>query len=237
MLPKRQKLKGSREILKSEVSKIYSIKQERFKNNTPLLILSPYSCKTKNYEKRLFLFFHNYRTMIKIFIQNIFHLRKDVGLNFYIANFFFKYILRQNRNVSWAIHYTSTINHPEKIILGKNVFPGDSPGNYIEAFNGVTIGDFTNIGPNVGIISANHDLVNNSLHIKASPISIGRFCWIGMNATILPSVQLGDFTIVGAGSVVSKNFSEGYCVIGGNPAEIIKHLDKETCDQFSKSKL
>lgn len=175
--------------------------------------------------------------MIKGFLQNKLHLRKDVALNFYLANFFFKYILRQNTNVSWPIHYTSRITCPEKIIRGKNVFPGDSPGNYISAYNGIIIGDFTNIGPNVGIISANHDLIDNSLHINADPITIGKFCWIGMNAIILPSVQLGDFTIVGAGSVVSNSFSEGYCVIGGNPAKIIKHLDKETCDQFSKSKL
>lgn len=175
--------------------------------------------------------------MIKNFIQNIFHLRKGVGLNFYMANFFFKHFLRQNTDVKWAIHYTSTVKHPENITRGKNVFPGDSPGNYIQAFNGISIGDFTNIGPNVGIISANHDLINNSLFHKTSPISIGKFCWIGMNAIILPTVQLGDFTVVGAGAVVSKSFSEGYCVIAGNPAKIIKHLDKEICDQFRKSKL
>jgi len=175
--------------------------------------------------------------MIKKNIRRIFHLRKEKRLNFYIANFFFKHILRQNADVNWAIHYTSIVLYPQNIIRGKNVFPGDSPGNYIQAFNGISIGDFTNIGPNVGIISANHDLMNNGLHTKATPISIGKFCWIGMNAVILPSVQLGDFTIVGAGSVVSKSFSEGYCVIAGNPAKIIKHLDKEVCDQFSKSKL
>lgn len=175
--------------------------------------------------------------MIKGFIQNVFHLRKDVGINFYIANFFFKYILRQNTNVGWAIHHTSTVIHPENIIRGKNVFPGDSAGNYIEAINGISIGDYTNIGPNVGILSANHDLINNDLHVKAPPISIGQFCWIGMNATVLPSVQLGDFTIVGAGSVVTKSFPDGYCVIGGNPAKIIKQLEKEFCDQFRRTKL
>ncbi len=175
--------------------------------------------------------------MIKKFIQKIFHLRKDLGLNFYIANLFYKHILRQNRKVNWAIHYTSTILYPENITKGENVFPGDSPGNYIQAFNGISIGDFTNIGPNVGIISANHNLVNNALFNKTAPISIGKFCWIGMNAIILPSVQMGDFTIVGAGSVVTENFIEGYCVIVGNPAKIVKHLDKKTCEQFSKSKL
>ena len=175
--------------------------------------------------------------MIKRLIQKSLGLRNDVGLNFYIAHFFSKYILRQNRNVKWAIHHTSTILHPENITRGKNVFPGDSPGNYIEASNGIAIGDYTNIGPNVGIISANHDPIDNQMHISASSILIGKFCWIGMNAIILPSVELGDFTIVGAGSVVTKSFTEGYCVIAGNPAAIIKKLDKRTCEQFSATKL
>ncbi|MEO6219539.1 MAG: acyltransferase [Ginsengibacter sp.] len=175
--------------------------------------------------------------MTRRLIKKVFRLRDDVGLNFYLAHFFSKYIMRQNRTVKWAVHYTSTIHHPENITRGKNVFPGDSPGNYIEASNGITIGDYTNIGPNVGIISANHDLVNNQQHLKASPILIGKFCWIGMNAIILPSVELGDFTIVGAGSVVTKSFKEGYCVIAGNPAVIIKQLDKKECGQFSATKL
>lgn len=174
--------------------------------------------------------------MAKRFIQKIFRLRNDVGLNFYLGHAFSKYILRQNKNVKWAVHHTSTIHHPENITRGKNVFPGDSPGNYIEASNGITFGDHTNIGPNVGIISANHDPINNQLHIKVPPIAIGKFCWIGMNAIILPSVHLGDFTIVGAGSVVTKSFTEGYCVIAGNPAAVIKKLDKKACDQFSATK-
>jgi acetyltransferase-like isoleucine patch superfamily enzyme len=89
----------------------------------------------------------------------------------------------------------------------------------------------------VGLISANHDLIDNTKHIKAEPIRIGKFCWIGMNAVILPSVILGDFTTVGAGAVVTKSFPEGYCVLAGNPATVIKYLDKETCELYRKSKL
>jgi acetyltransferase-like isoleucine patch superfamily enzyme len=175
--------------------------------------------------------------MLKQSIQNLFRLRKDVGLGFYTSHFFHKYFLSQNRKVKWAVHHTSTVLYPENIVRGKNVYPGDSPGNYIQAYNGIFIGDFTNIGPNVGLISANHDLIDNSKHIKAEPIRIGKFCWIGMNAVILPSVILGDFTTVGAGAVVTKSFPEGYCVLAGNPATVIKYLDKETCELYRKSKL
>ncbi len=123
------------------------------------------------------------------------------------------------------MHHTSTVIHPEKIKRGKNVFPGDSPGNYIQAKNGIEVGDNTNIGPNVGSISANHVLFDNSQHLDAQPIIIGKNCWIGMGAVILPEVQLGDYTIVGANAVVTKSFKEGHCVIAGNPAQVIRYLD------------
>lgn len=173
---------------------------------------------------------------MKRLIQHIFDLRKDVGINFYIADFFHRKILRQNSDTKWAVHYTSTIHFPNKISRGINVYPGDSPGNYIEASNGVIIGDYTNIGPNVGIISANHNVIDNSRVVVTTPVRIGKFCWIGMNAVILPGVVLGDFTVVGAGTVVSKSFPDGYCVLGGAPAQIINYLDKDACNQFSKSK-
>lgn len=46
-----------------------------------------------------------------------------------------------------------------------------------------------------------------------------------MNAMILPGVRLGDHTIVGAGAVVTKSFSEGNCVIARNPARIIRKVE------------
>lgn len=57
-----------------------------------------------------------------------------------------------------------------------------------------------------------------------------------MSAVILPGVTLGDFTIVGAGAIVAKSFEEGYCVIAGNPARIIKQLNREECNAFAASK-
>ena len=57
-----------------------------------------------------------------------------------------------------------------------------------------------------------------------------------MNAIILPGVKLGDFTMVGAGSVVTKSYPEGYCVIAGNPAKKIKVLDVDKCIQNKNDK-
>lgn len=168
--------------------------------------------------------------------RQIFRLRPDLSISFYMLDFIFRKLLRQNAGVKWAIHHTSTIRCPERMERGKNCWPGDSPNVYINAFNGIFLGDYTNLGPNVCIVSANHDLIDNDQHIEAGPVKIGRFCWLGAGAIILPEVCLGDFTVVGAGAVVTRSFEEGYCVIAGNPARIIKPLNKETCLSFARSK-
>ncbi len=100
-------------------------------------------------------------------------------------------------------------------------------GNYFQAFGKIVIGKGTFIAPNVGLITANHDLLDPDEHLAPSPIILGKKCWIGMNSVILPGVTLGDHTVVGAGSIVTKSFEKGYCVIAGNPARIIKQLDSE----------
>ena len=169
-------------------------------------------------------------------LRKMFGMRREMSAGFYITDFFFRKIFRQNSGTGWAVHHTATIHNADRIKRGKNVFPGDSPGVYINAANGVEIGDYTNLGPNVGIISSNHDFINNDAHTEGEPIRIGRFCWMGMGVIILPEVQLGDFTIVGAGAVVTKSFPDGYCVIAGNPARVIKQLNKAECEAFAHSK-
>jgi len=129
-----------------------------------------------------------------------------------------------NRGVPWPVHFTSTVNQPQRVKLGRGTYPGDSPGCYIQAINGIEIGDRTNLAPNVGIISANHDPEDNSRWLPAPPIRIGRDCWIGMNAVVLPGVELGDHTVVGAGAVVTKSFPEGHCILVGNPARVLRRL-------------
>ena len=55
----------------------------------------------------------------------------------------------------------------------------------------------------------------------SEPVKIGDDCWMGANAIILPGVELGKGCVVGAGSVVTKSFSE-YSVVGGVPARLLK---------------
>jgi acetyltransferase-like isoleucine patch superfamily enzyme len=128
----------------------------------------------------------------------------------------------------WPVHFTSIVSGATNIYCGIETSPGYSPGNYIQAMGKIYIGDYTQIAPNVGIITGNHDLYDNSKHIVKDVI-IGKYCWIGMNSVILPGVTLGDYTIVAAGSIVTKSFKDGYCVIAGNEAKEIKKIDMESC--------
>lgn len=169
-------------------------------------------------------------------LRRMLRLRPEYSLGFYLTDFLFRKLLRQNKGVRWPVHHSSVIHNPELLQVGKETFPGDSPGVYINAANGVYIGSYTNLGPQVGIISVNHDFVNNTAQVAAPPIRIGEFCWLGMGAKVLPGVVLGPFTIVGAGAVVTRSCEAGYCVLAGNPAKVIRQLDLQTCDAYASAK-
>lgn len=95
----------------------------------------------------------------------------------------------------------------------------------------IEIGDYTNIGGNVKILD--HDFhpieaearrMNNMDMVGKKAIKIGENVFIGCNSIILKGTEIGDNSVVGAGSVVSGKFP-GSVVIAGNPARIIKELD------------
>ncbi|KAI9358253.1 maltose O-acetyltransferase [Zopfochytrium polystomum] len=93
----------------------------------------------------------------------------------------------------------------------------------------VTIGDRTLFGPNVQIYTACHPLdpVERATGVEfGKPVSIGRDVWVGGNVTICPGVAIGDAAVVGAGSVVTKNV-EPYTVVAGNPARLIRRLERK----------
>lgn len=137
-----------------------------------------------------------------------------------------------NRRAYWPVHWTSKVYDVENIVVGVDACPGIMNGCYIQGKGKITIGDYTQIAPNVVIVSANHDLYDSRRHVLA-PVVIGKYCWIGAGAKIMPGVHLGDWTIVAAGAVVTKSFPDGHAVIGGVPATLIKPLEKEKCIPFT----
>lgn len=111
------------------------------------------------------------------------------------------------------------------INIGKNIYI--NYGCCILDGTFVTIGDNCMFGPNVQIYTATHPLefrARNNGKEFSKPITIGDNVWIGGNATICPGVTLGNNVVVGAGSVVTKNFPDDV-LIAGNPAKIIKAID------------
>jgi acetyltransferase-like isoleucine patch superfamily enzyme len=136
-----------------------------------------------------------------------------------------------NKKVYWPVERTSMVLDSENILVGIDTCPGIMKGCYIQGSGGIEIGNYTQIGPNVIIVSSNHNIYDSRKSVKKK-ISIGSYCWLGAGCKIMPGVTLGDFTIVGAGAVVTKSFPEGHCIIGGIPAKKIKEIDKNNCVRY-----
>lgn len=93
----------------------------------------------------------------------------------------------------------------------------------------ITIGDNCMFGPNAQLYTATHPLhpvKRNSGLEYGKPITVGNNVWLGGGVVITPGVSLGDNVVVAAGAVVTTSFPDN-CVIGGNPAKIIKEIDIE----------
>jgi maltose O-acetyltransferase len=89
----------------------------------------------------------------------------------------------------------------------------------------VTIGDRTQIGPGVQILTADHprDAAERASGLEfGRPVRIGRTVWIGGGAIILPGVSIGDAALVGAASVVTRDVPAGATAFG-NPARVRQH--------------
>lgn len=94
-----------------------------------------------------------------------------------------------NRNCCWPVHYTSTVYDADRIKVGVDAYPGIMKGCYIMGMGGIEIGDFTQIAPNVVIVSANHDKYDSRRHIL-KPVKIGAYCWLGAGVKIMPGLEL-----------------------------------------------
>ncbi|MBP1534875.1 MAG: sugar O-acetyltransferase [Ruminococcus sp.] len=107
-------------------------------------------------------------------------------------------------------------------------------GNYVYANFGLTlvddthiyVGDYTMFGPHVTVATAGHPIypeLREKLYQYNMPVHIGRNCWIGAGVLIMPGVTIGDNTVIGAGSVVTKDIPSNVLAFG-SPCKVQREI-------------
>lgn len=93
----------------------------------------------------------------------------------------------------------------------------------------IYVGDYTMIGPNVTITTAGHPILpelRRQTYQYNMPVHIGKNCWIGAGAIILPGITIGDNTVIGAGSIVTKDIPSNVVAVG-NPCKVMREIGEK----------
>ena len=102
----------------------------------------------------------------------------------------------------------------------------------------IYVGDYTMFGPNVTVATAGHpilpELRQKAYQYNAS-VRIGKNCWIGAGAIILPGITIGDNAVIGAGSVVTKDIPSNVVAVG-NPCKVLREVNEHDKVYFFKDK-
>ena len=102
----------------------------------------------------------------------------------------------------------------------------------------IYVGDYTLFAPNVVVATAGHpidpELRAKGLQYNAA-VHIGKNCWIGAGALIMPGVTIGDNTVIGAGSVVTKDIPSGVVAVG-NPCRVMREITERDREVYFKDK-
>ena len=100
----------------------------------------------------------------------------------------------------------------------------------------IYVGDYTMFGPNVVVATAGHPLLP-SLREKGyqynMPVHIGKNCWIGAGAIIVPGITIGDNVVIGAGSVVTKDIPSNVIAVG-NPCKVLREVNEHDKEYYFK---
>lgn len=123
--------------------------------------------------------------------------------------------------IDWnvSIHPTAKIDYPWNLNMQNKSSLGEK--SWIYAMAPINIGELTCIGKNVYLLTGSHDITSNTFNLITKSINIGSGCWVATSSIILPGINIGEYSIIAAGSVVTKNV-EPWTVVGGNPAKFIK---------------
>ncbi len=134
---------------------------------------------------------------------------------------------RRNTRVSSS----AVLGARERLSLADNVWIGHQ--SVIDASNGVSIGEGTQLSPGVGLFSHGSETAlrlhgrdyiqipaEERLGYTRGPINIGRYCYVGARSILLPGVTLGDGCLVSAGSIVTRS-APPFSLLRGTPARIV----------------
>ncbi len=110
--------------------------------------------------------------------------------------------------------------------LGKNVYANFNLTLVDDTH--IYIGDYVMIGPNVTLATAGHPIAPEYREKVAQfniPVHIGRNVWIGANTVVLPGVTIGENSVVGAGSIVTKDIPSNVVAVG-NPCRVLRAINE-----------
>ncbi len=122
------------------------------------------------------------------------------------------------------------------IHFGKNIYCNF--GTTMVDDTHIYVGDNTMFGPNVTVATAGHPILpvlrEKGYQYNAS-VAIGKNCWIGAGAVILPGVTIGDNSVIGAGSIVTKDIPENSVAVG-NPCKVLQKINEHDREFYFKNK-
>ena len=124
----------------------------------------------------------------------------------------------------------------KNVHLGKNVYFNFNATMVDDTH--IYIGDCTMLGPNVVIATAGHPILPE-LREKALqynlPVHIGRNCWLGAGVVVLPGVTIGDNSVIGAGSIVTKDIPANVVAVG-NPCKVLREINDHDKEYYFKDR-
>lgn len=130
-------------------------------------------------------------------------------------------------NANWGGHH---------VHFGKNIYANSNLTCVDDTH--IYIGDYTMIGPQVIIATAGHPILpelREQGYQYNAPVHIGKNCWIGAGAVILPGITIGDNVVVGAGSVVTKDLPSAVVAVG-NPCRVLRPVSDRDREYYFKGR-